>query len=112
MRCALSFMVKYFILNKFIDNKSENILLDYNKDSVYWIMADLVADSMFFHTELKNYAQNTAFKYFYELKIEDVNLIDFIRSVYPTLSILDFMNFVLEFVKNNISTFIKFTNRY
>lgn len=112
VRFALGLIVKYFVLNKFLDSKVDNIVYNYNKDSVYWIMADLVADSIFFHTELKKFAQNTAYKYYYDLKINATNLIDYIRGVYPTMNIIDFMGYVLEFVEDNLSVFTKFTNRY
>jgi len=51
VRFALGMLVKIFLLRKFVDNIAGNVELSYNKDSVYWIMADLVADSLFFHTK-------------------------------------------------------------
>lgn len=112
IRYALSFLVKYFLLKKFSWKSSENINYEYTRDSVYWIMADLVADSLFFYTELKEFAQNTAYKYYYGLKIKEDNLIDYIRSVYPKMDLSEFMQFVLDFVADNMSIFSKFTNRY
>lgn len=111
VRFALSFMVKFFVLKKFMGN-SEVISFDYSKDSVYWIMADLVADCLFYHTDLKIFAENTAYKYYYGLKISDINVIDYLRNVYPTMNILDFMSFVFDIVNNNMAIFTKFTNRY
>ena len=112
IRFALGLIVKYFILKKFTDNKAEEIVCNYDKDSVYWIMADLVADSIFFYSDLNKFTSDTAFKYYYGLKIEDINVIEYIRNAYLKMGVLDFMGFVFGFVKNNIDTFTKFTNRY
>ena len=112
IRFALNHIVKYFLLKKFIEKGSKSFNFEYNRDSAYWIMADLVADSLFFHTDLKEFAHNTAYKYYYGLKIKNGNLIDYIRSIYPKMEIMDFMQYVLDFVGENIAIFSKFTNRY
>lgn len=109
---ALNVLVKAFVLNKFKETCSTNINFEYSRDSVYWIMADLVADSLFYHTELKKYAENTAFKYYYGLKIGNQNVIDQVRGKFLEMNILEFIQYVLDFVSKNISVFSKFTNRY
>ena len=109
---ALNVLVKAFVLNKFKEGCSANINLDYSRDSVYWIMADLVADSLFYHTDLKQYAENTAFKYYYGLKIESGNIIERFRNKFLEMNIVDFIQHVLDFVSKNMEVFSKFTNKY
>ena len=92
----LSFIVKSLLLNIF--SKSENIGadLDYGKDSAYWIMADLVADCLFSETKLKKYAENVAYKYYYNLKIGDENVINMLRTKFKSMDLPSFMRYVFK----------------
>lgn len=111
VKYGLSFLVKIFLLKILNETSSKNLNFVYNKDSVFWIMADLVTDCIFFY-EFNEFATNVAYKYYYNLKINNEGVINFLRANYKKMDLNSFISFVTNFVCENISCFTKFSNRY
>lgn len=108
----VAFLVKYAVVDRLWNGETMKINLSYSKDSVYWIMADFVADSICYYSSLPCFDISPAYKFYYSLSYNGENLIQKFRALYNKMPILEFMHYILEFVEHNYDMFECFTNRY
>lgn len=108
----ISFLIKYSVINRLWYGEVARVNMTYSKDSVYWIMADFVADAICYHSTLPCFKIMPAYKYYYSLYKDGEKLVDKFRRLYLEMPILDFIKYVLTYVEKNYSIFRNFTNRY
>lgn len=108
----VAFLIKCAVINRLWEGEAVKINMEYSKDSVYWVMADLVADSICHYSRLQCFKITPAYKFYYAININGENLIDKLREVYLAMPIIDYIKYVLSFVEKNWDIFEQFKNRY
>lgn len=108
----MSFLFKAVILSKLYDTDVGRVDLSYSKYSLRWIMADFVADAIVYNTQLKQVNIWPAYKYFYNIEVDGVKLVDKFRAEFNSKPIKEFSEDVLKCVRDNYEVFRNFSNRY
>lgn len=110
VRNFLIMITKYYILTKFRDLQPLNISLEYESGNKMCMFVELCIDAVVSNSNLKNYIPNPAYKYFYSLKIGNVNVLDSFRKLYKQITLNDFFGQVYIFVRDNYFIIQEFKN--
>lgn len=101
-------ITKYYILKKFCELEPLNMNLEYEPNNKTCMFVELCIDAIVSNSNLKKYIPNPAYKYFYSLKLGNVNVLDSFRRLYPQISLDDFFGQVYMFVRDNYSKIQQF----
>ena len=103
--------VKYCLLKKW--TAMNELVFNYSFDlhNRIWLFVDLAIDSIFANSKLNQFCKAPSYKYFYNLKLDEVNVLEEFRKLYPKVRIDDFLNTLFMFVDKNYDS-LMFFKRY
>lgn len=76
---------------------------EYNAPNMPWLLSEIAIDAILKETDLKKYCVNEkpAYNYFYDIVIDDKNMMEYFRELFVTNSIEEFMIKGYEYVLKN-----------
>lgn len=109
---TLDYLIKYLIICIECGIRSKSVNLLYDKNNKYFIMAEFVADAIFYNNfhDTKGFPSSKSF--YHNMRLDNERLVDKFRREYKQMPIKSFIKFVLEIVDANEKEFRYLTNRY
>lgn len=107
----VTFLVKFAVVHSLWGDKNQQPNVTYSNTCAYWVMADLVADSICFYSRLPCLDFDPAYKLYYAISINGENLMNKLHEAYMCMPIFDFVKYVMSFVEKNWEMFEQFKNR-
>lgn len=89
-----------------VNNWNFNIEFDY-KNKI-WMFAEIAIDAVFYNSALRMFCNNPSYKYFYNLKVKDVNTMQHFRQLYLDVELDEFFTEVYMFVHDNYKKLLQF----
>ena len=76
---------------------------EYNAPNATWLLSEIVIDAIIKETELKKYCseKQPAYKHFYDIQIDDVNVMAYFRNLFNSCDIHKFMSEGYRYVVEN-----------
>lgn len=82
----------------------------YNPKNRIWMVIEIAIDALFVNSELIKWSERPSYSYFYNLIINNVNVMEKFRKLYKLIKIEDFLANIYAFVRDNYDVLIKFKN--
>lgn len=82
----------------------------YSAQNKLWLFVEIAIDAIFANSGLNKFCDSPTYKYFYSIKIDGVNIMEQFRKLYGKISLLDFLDTVYMFVRENYKIILKFKN--
>lgn len=100
------------LVKSFLVVKLENLMgkgrYKYDSKNKIWILIEIAIDAVFANSKLNKWTESPSYNYFYNLKINGINIMEKFRKLHKLININDFLNNVYIFVCENYKTLIKF----
>ncbi len=103
-------LVKNLIINRWRQNDNLVFSSSYEAETRTWLFVEIAIDAIFYNSELSEFCSEPSYKYFYSLKVNNINFINEFRKLFPKVHIIDFLNEVYVFVHEHFDDLIKFKN--
>ncbi len=107
----VTYLVKFAVVCSLWGDSQQKPNVEYSNTCVYWVMADLVADSICFYSRLPSFDFDPAYKFYYAITINGENLMNKLHEAYMCMPIMDFVKYVVSFVEKNWAMFEQFKYR-
>ena len=82
----------------------------YDAKNKIWLLIEIAIDAIFANSKLNKWAEAPSYNYFYNLKINGINIMQKFRKLHKLININDFLNNVYMFICENYKILIKFKN--
>jgi len=83
---------------------------EFDYQNKLWLFIEIAIDAIFSNSDLSKICAQPSYKYFYSIKLNDINIMERFRQLHKLISIDDFFNEVFTFVYENATTLLKFKN--
>lgn len=103
-------LVKQLLIKRWQQNDELIFNSSYENDTKLWMFVEIAVDAVFYNTDLKGYTEFPSYKYFYSLKIDNINFIEEFRKLFSKVGIVDFCNEIYAFVYRYFDKLSKFKN--
>lgn len=110
LRELLILETKIYIIRRFKQIIPAHYYFDYEGSNRMWMFAEFCVDAVVSNSNLNKYIPNPAYKFFYSLKIDGVNVLEAFRQLFPKISLAQFLVQVFSFVRDNYNTIAEFKN--
>lgn len=110
LRDLLILETKIYIIKRFMQIIPVHYHYEYEGANRMWMFAEFCVDAVVSNSNLNKYIPNPAYKFFYSLKIDGVNVLDAFRQLFPKISLAQFLVQVYSFVRDNYNTIAEFKN--
>ncbi|MBQ7798493.1 MAG: hypothetical protein IJ371_05160 [Clostridia bacterium] len=103
-------LTKLVLIARWNDVNDWNFNIEFDVKNKVLMFVEIAIDAIFANSDLVKICANPTYKYFYSLRVKDVNTMDYFRQLYNTISLDDFFTEVYMFVHTNYTTLLQFKN--
>ncbi len=82
----------------------------YAPQNKIWLFVEIAVDAIFANTKLSGWSTAPSYKYFYNIKLDGVNIMEQFRCLFGKISVMDFLDTVYCFVQDNYKSILEFKN--
>ncbi|MFQ6724276.1 MAG: hypothetical protein ACLRFE_02960 [Clostridia bacterium] len=101
-------LTKLILVNKWKTDNNWVFETEFDAKNKIWMFAELSIDAIFNYSELKSITSSPTYPHFYNLIIDDVNIINLFRDMFCRCEINQFLTNVYTYVHNNYLKISKF----
>lgn len=101
-------LTKLAILNRFKYTNKWEFNSDFDAKNKVFMFVDVAADAVFKNSELSKICDKPSYQYFYNLQIDDENVMDKFNNLYKNISLDEFFDEVYIFIHRNYQKFLDF----
>ncbi|MBO5910269.1 MAG: hypothetical protein J6Q15_02035 [Clostridia bacterium] len=98
------------LLQKYIQLQRYKFNTTFTNQNKVWMFVEIAVDALFANSGLYELYGCPSYKYFYNLQINNVNIMEQFRKLYKYIPLNDFLDKVYKFVRENYETISKFKN--
>lgn len=109
-KTSVIMLSKIILLQKYIQLQRYKFNTTFTNQNKVWMFVEIAVDALFANSGLYELYGCPSYKYFYNLQINNVNIMEQFRKLYKYIPLNDFLDKVYKFVRENYETISKFKN--
>lgn len=103
-------LTKALLLYRWNDVNNWDFNTEFDVKNKIWMFADIAVDAVFNNSGLVNICREPSYKYFYNIKVDNKNIMQEFRDLFKNADLDEFFTEVYIFIHNNYQTLSQFKN--